>query len=470
MATQIHRIRRYVLDLQVSGSGEGLRLRSEAERWQKEAWLPLLESVLDDFSDSEETIVLDRLDIELEDLHVHDWQQAATAQLKQKLEAALRRSLQSVSVNRHPAERRSLDALAHYLRTGALPWWAPQDFSSAPGDWIRQWVEKISPKALNDLARPLLFSSGARMRLAAELSEGPFWKLARALSDTAESRLWHREYDFCNDLVKGARQASDQFCVQCRAAILGASLHMREPAKAAAYLAKELLPLITPGVEAILHDHLTELLRPAAPASDAQAASHAAQEFLRNILSADALLFADEQVEEEVRDESHTHYLPDAGLIILAPFLPRFFERIGVVREGKLVDGAKAVVALYFLGSGEETYGEWQLLFPKILCGLPIATVIPSGTVVLSLEEKEEAVTLLHSVIELWAVLKNTSVEGLRASFLQRQGRLTEKEAPGAWRLLVQPRAHDLLLQHLPWTISIVRLPWMKAPLFVDWT
>jgi hypothetical protein len=27
----------------------------------------------------------------------------------------------------------------------------------------------------------------------------------------------------------------------------------------------------------------------------------------------------------------------------------------------------------------------------------------------------------------------------------------------------------DVLLDSLPWSVSVVRLPWMAAPLWVDW-
>ena len=85
----------------------------------------------------------------------------------------------------------------------------------------------------------------------------------------------------------------------------------------------------------------------------------------------------------------------------------------------------------------------------------------------LSAEQKAEAQDLLASVIEHWSALKNTSPSGLREAFLQRDGRLADR--PDGWKLTVEQRPVDVLLSSLPWGLSIVRLPWMAAPLWVDW-
>ena len=56
----------------------------------------------------------------------------------------------------------------------------------------------------------------------------------------------------------------------------------------------------------------------------------------------------------------------------------------------------------------------------------------------------------------------------IRQSFLQRDGWLSRDDA--GWRLRVDTQAYDVLLQTLPWQISLIRLPLMTSPLFVDWS
>ncbi|MGS0755737.1 contractile injection system tape measure protein [Roseateles sp. GG27B] len=74
---------------------------------------------------------------------------------------------------------------------------------------------------------------------------------------------------------------------------------------------------------------------------------------------------------------------------------------------------------------------------------------------------------MLAAVRNHWKALENTSAEGLRLSFLQRRGLL--RRAEGAWQLHLQAEAFDVLFDLLPWSISLVKLPWMPLPLMVEW-
>jgi hypothetical protein len=66
-----------------------------------------------------------------------------------------------------------------------------------------------------------------------------------------------------------------------------------------------------------------------------------------------------------------------------------------------------------------------------------------------------------------WQSLGNTSIAGLRESFLQREGRLLWND--DAWSLSVSAAAYDMLLDTLPWSLSAIRLGWMKQVLHVQW-
>jgi hypothetical protein len=81
--------------------------------------------------------------------------------------------------------------------------------------------------------------------------------------------------------------------------------------------------------------------------------------------------------------------------------------------------------------------------------------------------EKIEAEDLITSAINHWKALKSTSIKGFQISFLQRKGILTEKE--DLWTLQVEKKSHDLLLDSLPWSFSLIKLPWMKKMIQVEW-
>jgi hypothetical protein len=82
-------------------------------------------------------------------------------------------------------------------------------------------------------------------------------------------------------------------------------------------------------------------------------------------------------------------------------------------------------------------------------------------------EFEEEATKLLAAAIEHWNRLKSTSVDGLREVFLQRDGKIEWKGQ--YWLLTVGKKPYDVLLQHLPWPISTIILPWLRDRIQVDW-
>jgi hypothetical protein len=160
-----------------------------------------------------------------------------------------------------------------------------------------------------------------------------------------------------------------------------------------------------------------------------------------------------------------------AGLVLLHPFISHFFAAVGVNVTGEKALAAevipRAAALLHFLATGTEEIYEYELDLIKVLLGLaPDAPLLVAEGLIQS-GDREEASAMLQSVIRYWRALKNTSIAGLRSSFLQRPGLL--RQAEEGWRLHVEPQAFDLLLNYLPWAISIVKLPWMPQPIHTEW-
>jgi hypothetical protein len=126
-----------------------------------------------------------------------------------------------------------------------------------------------------------------------------------------------------------------------------------------------------------------------------------------------------------------------------------------------------ALALLHYLATAGDQPAEFQLGLAKLLCGLVLedSVLLPES---LPIVMKDEADQLLASAIGHWSVLKDTSVSALREGFLQRPGKLSIN-AEGEWRLQVEQRAYDMLLQQLPWSINLIHLPWMTGPLFTEW-
>jgi len=163
-------------------------------------------------------------------------------------------------------------------------------------------------------------------------------------------------------------------------------------------------------------------------------------------------------------------YIANAGLVLLHPFLTTLFEHLKITKENDWLSRdlqQSAVLVLEFLATGNDQSEEFDLVLNKILCGFDITEVVspdlkPGG------ETKTECENLLTDVITHWKVLKNTSIDGLREAFLQRNGKLSRVD--NGWLLQVKQKAMDVLLSNLPWGIGLIKLPWMDEMLYVEWT
>lgn len=162
-------------------------------------------------------------------------------------------------------------------------------------------------------------------------------------------------------------------------------------------------------------------------------------------------------------------YIQNAGLVLLAAYLPMFFENSGWVVEKKFIDEEKAEMAvqvLQYLADGQDDTPEFLLALPKILCGFtPDALLSPERG--LNDEEKEEADSFLMAILENTPELGLKTPDALRGSFLLRQGVLEQTESQ--WILHVEVETFDLILHKIPWNFQITKLAWMKMPIFIDW-
>ncbi|MGJ0482909.1 MAG: contractile injection system tape measure protein [Methylomicrobium sp.] len=160
-------------------------------------------------------------------------------------------------------------------------------------------------------------------------------------------------------------------------------------------------------------------------------------------------------------------YINNAGLVLLHPFLPQFFRALNIVVDDKLIAPDRALSLLHFLGTGQLVAPEYELVLPKVLLNLALETPVDTNTP-LTAEETGEATALLEAVIRHWAALKGTSDDGLRGTFLIRPGKISLRN-DGDWRLQVENKAYDILLDQLPWGIGMIKLPWMHRMLWVEW-
>ncbi len=176
-------------------------------------------------------------------------------------------------------------------------------------------------------------------------------------------------------------------------------------------------------------------------------------------------------------------YIANAGLVWLWPFLPKFFERLGLWQRQQhqrqpqwVAPGAaqRAALLLQYAASGDADPPEFQLLLNKLLCGLPLDAPLQGSGLAgetqqapPSDDERAECEALLVATIAQAPILRAMSVAGFRSSFVLRGGQLSGRD--GHPLLRVQRGSYDLVLDRFPWGVSTVRLPWMTSLLQVQW-
>lgn len=172
-----------------------------------------------------------------------------------------------------------------------------------------------------------------------------------------------------------------------------------------------------------------------------------------------------------VSSDAAAQLVPLAGLVLLHPYLPRLLQGRGLIGERDRDIGdttlPRACALVHALAAGEAPAQEYALPFVKLLLGrapdAPLVTALPAPDEA----DLAESAALLQAVRAHWPAMAGTGDDALRVSFLQRRGLLSHTD--GAWQLRMAREPFDLLLGLLPWGIGLVRTPWMRVPLTVEW-
>ena len=164
-------------------------------------------------------------------------------------------------------------------------------------------------------------------------------------------------------------------------------------------------------------------------------------------------------------------HVDNAGLVLLWPYLPRLFSTLHLLDDHGFChteSQLRAVHLTQLLVSGDHSTPEHMLPLNKLLCGLGLTH--PVGLDITPTPKETDLVhDLLYSVTQTWEPLRNTTIEGLRESFLIRNGLLQRTSPAAPMTLSVETRAFDMLLDRLPWSLSVIKLHWMSEELHVRW-
>jgi hypothetical protein len=164
-------------------------------------------------------------------------------------------------------------------------------------------------------------------------------------------------------------------------------------------------------------------------------------------------------------------YIQNAGLSLVWPYLPALFNEQGLLTEKQQFKDFEhqllAIAATHYLVYGNyEDVAEYELSFNKLLCGLEMDTPIP---ILESLPDDIQTTCdeMLTEAVQNWTALKNSTINGLRTTFLQREGKLSK--AANGWKLYIERLPFDVLMERLPWSIAVAVLPWSSKMIYVEW-
>ena len=410
--TNLHMIRRQVLEIEFNGSEEGgLLLQQQIGELAKHEMPELMEHVFDELQDESIYVSIDHLHVDLGELNLNrlqeSWKERIVEKLKENVEhqiaAAIDRHHKSFTnkQSRNPAED-CASVILFFLGHGYLPW----------------NVSLRSIQKLQDYAESNLFSHDMKGETWNHLIRQMFHPShERRLNQHFSSTFLHRVLDQ-GMATRGIKNGKD-FSIKQKLELLKSSMdaahHPNVPAEKT--LNTPALPLVTSGNKTLLPG-----------------------EFI---------------------------FIENAGLVLLHPFLTRLFEGLGLVKGQQLTDPEKVITVLHYINTGQTDPQEFELVLPKILCGIDISQDI-SIEISIQQGEQEEVDHMLRAVIQHWSALRDTSIDGLRQAFLMRPGKLAQKE-DGNYLLEVETKSYDVLLDLMSWGFSRIQLPWMTSMLEVRW-
>lgn len=514
MSNSPHRIRRLRCLVSTSDPTEAFAIRqSLRDRWQ-DTLLPVFERAFDEVSSGDRIIHIPKIELHLKVPSDREFMDVLPELIQQQLaerwqpiaSEIISTSQQELAGREATIEQNQFDILLHYLQTGSLPWQSAHASVYEIAVDLKETCHKARSQLVNHLhnqAEPApfyfrllqLLSTAEFMAIVNTLSDRfPLeWKTAISESigfvlDTEQSHLVrHTQWQLIAAIVSESLQRFPSGClvppqqlklnfskiladVLSQSGIEPNTFLAGIPAVAAVLFQPQVTPISNPSVSQSQDSESSDDNTRSPLNSDTINLLESSEE-LSN-LEADLSDYAvTTAVEIASTDGEFPLFVNYAGLVLLHPFLSPFFEASGVkAANSKAIADAhipRAAALLYFLATGQEELYEYELGFIKILLGLEPDTPILVGEGLIEESDRQEAEALLQSAINYWTVLKGTSVNGFRTSFLQRSGLLRNTE--NGRILQVEHQAFDLLLEHLPWSISVIKLSWMKYPLYTEW-
>ncbi len=491
-----HIIQKQVLEVEMENPADAFQFRNRLGAVFHEKILPGLEILFDEIGTKERLIRMDQLEIELGNIEAKNWEnelaEKAIKQIRQALQMEnpvwqiqadfSKKNTQSVGNNQEEKialeyaekitpieelrEADFMEAFFFFLKTGRLPWYASN--KTILDELLRKWISNESVLGFKEQLKKLDTVEITRLIYQFDV---------QLLNELMKYLLPHQNASFYNEFIEAINFFRTHFTPDFRNTIALKKafylpffkwLIVKDKIDLHTFYTKELAALLQTEFSNIIYQHgFNKILR-----KEKNTILKKVNEFI-SVPVVSTFIKKDKIFKDKKHEfNSEELYVENAGLILLHPFLQPFFKEIQLTKDDLFADEfdrMKAVLFTQHLVYGTTIFDEHHLILNKILCGFPIAEPIIKELEIKP-EEKAAATDLLQQVIQLWQknnVQVNGTIEGLQQSFLQRPGKLVQKD--NNWNLQVEQKPYDMLLSSLPWVIGIIKTPWMDGMLWVDW-
>lgn len=451
---QHHIIHKQKVHIRTDISANAFAVQNRVSNMFKNNLLKRINDVFDKFSDDENILRIDKLEIDVGTIDGKNFEKTFSEKLIVRLTEKLvnyRTTISDNGISEIKKKHSVIDSFIYFLQYGYAAWYqSTKEISEWEDEILNSFSEEYRIIFTNRLKETIGTNGIAIQRLSMQFSTNFLKKLYLYLHKEAiddwtlfyNKFLQYAEAQFENNKLHLTRKETKNILWEV---LLSQALNENEINVSEKIFDKSFDKILTRKLNVFKTDQVIPIQKNA------------------------ALKITEQKTSIKSKQEIQELFLVNAGIVILHPFLKDYFETLELIKEKIFVSvdaQHRAVLLLHYLATSETEVSEFNLILPKLLCGVNFGEPI-ENFIELTDKEKEESSDLLKSVTQHWKPLNRTSIEGLQNSFFRRGGKLQQPE--NDWILRIEQKTIDILLDKLPWTISFIKLPWMKKILYIEW-
>lgn len=467
----LHRVNKLQFEASCANEAEAFEVRSSFAKSCQDQIVAIIDKICSSHISDDEWVHIPFIEVDLGSMDVFALQNKLPDLFLTRFEEEFSTKLKSLHTTGKDLSKQTsyLQILTYFLETGTLPWWADPE-SIDINDVFVNLVEE-QPHAIHDFLLLHQEDHFIWERIVLQLNPEIHDILFTIFPILALAETKLTEWSFLAASILQSKQSSTTLPFispeESRKFILlhfANFIHSEDEASSHTSLVKDFVNEFVSGYE-ITFSEVELVKRMIASEEKSKVTGEKADSPIVEIKNG---VETPHKFENE-HPQSEQFYTKTAGIVLFAAYLNQFFTRLHLLEKGEWKNRAaqcKAIHLTKYLATGQQNSPEYSLVFEKIICGWDISVPLEK-VVLLSETDKEEAEELLKSMISNWTRIKNTSVDGLRETFLKREGILRKKE--NSWLLQVERKTPDVLLEAIPWSFSTLRFSWTNYIIVTEW-